>query len=253
MSSNKPSFLSRMRTSDKVLLGVVTVLLVLTIVLNILQGFGLSLINQPVMLFVPVLALFVLVAWGFYALVRRISSRGVRLTVGIVAAMLAMLVMIVGYTYLSFLTYTVMPHKYSTLTDADGGHRMVVLWQFDMDSEHSEASIAQRKAARLEAYPDSGEDTRGDDFIVTFQAYPQVAGLFYRSKADVQGKVYLAYTGNVGQMDYIEPAEGSDAEPVVIKTPHGTMMLEWLDDNSTAHFYVKDPGVAEGGECTVKF
>ena len=30
-------------------------------------------------------------------------------------------------------------------------------------------------------------------------------------------------------------------------------MLEWLDDEATAHFYVKDPGTAEGGECTVRF
>ncbi len=253
MSSNKPKFLSRLRTSDKVILGAGTVLLVVTIVLNILQACGLSLINQAVMLFVPVLALFVLVAWGIYALIRRIGSRGVRITVGIVAAMLAMLVMTVGYTYLSFIAFTAMPHQYSTLTDANGGHRMVVLWQFESDAEHSEASIAQRKAARLEAYPDSGEDTRGEDFIVVFRAYPKVAGLFYRSKADVQGEVYLAYTGNVGPLDVIQPAEGSDAEPVTIETPRGTMMLEWLDDNSTAHFYVKDPGTAEGGECTVKF
>lgn len=253
MSSNKPNFLSRLRTSDKVLLGVVTLLLVVTIILNILQACGLSLINQAVMLYVPVLALFALVAWGIFALVRRIGSRGVRLTVGIVAAMLGMLVVMVGYTYLSFVVFTAMPHQYSTLADADGGHRMVVFWQFDSDAEHSEASVAQRKAARLEAYPDSGEDTRGEDFTVAFQAYPKVAGLFYRSKADVQGKVYLAYTGNVGPLDVIQPAEGSDAEPVTIETPHGTMMLEWLDDNSTAHFYVKDPGTAEGGECTVKF
>jgi len=253
MQSKKPNFFSRFRTSDKVILGVVTMLVLATIVLNILQACGLTLINQAITLFVPVVALFVLVAWGVYALIRRISSRGVRLTVGVVAAMLAMLVAMVGYTYMSFVAFTVLPHHYRTMTDANGGHSMAVLWRFESDADHNEASIAERKAARLEAYPDSGEDTRGDDFTVAFQAYPRVAGLFYRSNADVQGKVYLAYTGNVAGLDVIQPAEGSDAEPVTIQTPHGTMMLEWLDDNATAHFYVKDPGVAEGGECTVRF
>ena len=250
---SKPNFLSRMRTSDRIILGAVAVLLLVTIVLNILQAGGLSLINQAVMLYLPVVTLFALVAWGVYALIRRIDSRGVRLTVGVIAGMLAMLLVMVGFTYMSFITFTAMPHQYSTLADPDGGHKMVLMWQFDSDAEHSDASIAERKAARLEAYPDSGEETRGDDITVAFQAYPRVAGLFYRSKADVQGKVYLAYSGNVAQEDVVQPAEGSDAEPVVIDTPHGTMMLEWLDDNTTAHFYVKDPGVAEGGECTVKF
>ncbi len=253
MSSNKPNFLSRLRTSDKVLLGVVTLLLVVTIILNILQACGLSLINQAVMLYVPVLALFALVAWGIFALVRRISSRGVRLTVGIVAAMLGMLVMMVGYTWFYSFTLMMYPHEYKPKSPLPGNHNLVVLWQFDTDVEHSEASIAQRKAARLEAYPDSGEDDRADDYTVIFRVYPRVAGIFYRSNVDVEGKVYLACTGNVIPLDVIQPAEGSDAEPVTIETPHGTMMLEWLDDNSTAHFYVKDPGTAEGGECTVKF
>ena len=31
------------------------------------------------------------------------------------------------------------------------------------------------------------------------------------------------------------------------------MMLEWLEDNTVAHFYVKDPGTAEGVECTLRF
>ena len=35
--------------------------------------------------------------------------------------------------------------------------------------------------------------------------------------------------------------------------PIGTMMLEWLEDDTVAHFYVENAGVAEGGECTVRF
>ena len=48
-------------------------------------------------------------------------------------------------------------------------------------------------------------------------------------------------------------AATAEAAPVeLIDTPHGTMMLEWLDDDTTAHFYVKDPGTAEGGEYTLR-
>ncbi len=244
--------LSRLRKVDRIVLGVVAVMLLATVVLNILQAAGLTLINQPLMLYLPIVALVVLAAWGVYALIRRIKNRIVRVAVGAVTAMLIMLMVTVGFAYLSFVTFTVMPHQYRTMTDPDGGHRIVVLWQFDSDAERNETSIAQRKAARLEAYPDSSEDTLADDITVAFQAYPRV-GWFYRSKADVQGKVYLCYTGNITARDAIEPPEGSDAEPLTIETPHGTMMLEWLDDNAAAHFYVTDPGVAEGGECTLRF
>ena len=249
----KPNLLSRMRRSDKIILGVITLLAVVTVVLNVMQRFGLALINQPLMLFLPVAALLVLLAWGAYALIRRIKSWVAKIATGVVAAMVVMLLLTVGATYLSFVSYTALPHEYRTLADADGKHQMVVLWRFDDDVQRNEESIAQRKSARLAAYPDSGEETLADDVTVVFQAYPKALGLFYRTNADMEGKVVLAYTGNIAAPDVIQPAEGSDAEPVTIETPHGTMMLEWLDDGQTAHFYVADPGTAEGGECTVRF
>ena len=280
---NNSSLLSRLRRSDKIILGVISLLLLVTVVLGILDRCGISLINTPIMLFLPVMALFGLICWGAYALIRRMRSGVVKIVAGICVAMVMFLLMALAVTYLSFVTYTVMPHQYKVLADPEGKHRLVVLWRFDTDAEHNEATIEARKAARLEAYPESDPETTPDDICVSFDAYPRVLGMFYRSKADVEGTVSLAYTGNIVPMDTLKPAaqeaaetaetaepaetaEGAAsteapvsteaAEPVevqVIETPHGTMMLEWLDDNKTAHFYVKDPGVAEGGECTVRF
>ena len=117
------------------------------------------------------------------------------------------------FTYVSFIATIAVPQKYAPCGSPSGRHKLVVLRAFDATDEKS---IAQRKAARLEAYPDSGEDTRGEDFIVVFRAYPKVAGLFYRSKADVQGEVYLAYGAARG---VIQPAEGRSAEPVPSRRP----------------------------------
>ena len=264
--------LSRLRRSDKIILGIIAAMVVVTIVLNILQRFGLALVNTSLMLFIPILALVVLAGWGAFALIRRIRSRVARISAGIIAAMLLFAVVALGFTYLSFVAYTVMPHQYRVLSDSSGGHRMVVLWRFDTDAEHSQQTLEARKAARLEAYPDSSPETITDDVCVAFDAYPLASRWFYRSNADVEGKVYLAYTGNIVPKDTLgsaeppaaeapasdgaadaAPAESEPAEAEVIETPHGTMMLEWLDDGTTAHFYVQDPGVAEGGECTVRF
>lgn len=295
MASKKPSFLAALRRSDKIILGIVAAMVVATVALNLLKRFGLTLINEPIMLFLPIAALLVLVGWGAFALIRRIQSRGVKVAVGGFAVLALIVLVTLGFTYLSFVTYTAMPHAYKTLTDPDGKHPLVVMWAFDSDPERNEQSVEARKAARLEAYPDSDPQTLADDVTVAFTAYPKaLLGLFYRSSADVEGKVFLAYTGNIAAMNVIEaqPAAQAEAtaeteasaepeataeaaqaeavslasadaqataeaepaaEPVVIQTPHGTMMLEWLEDNTVAHFFVKDPGTAEGGECMVRF
>lgn len=277
MKSSKNGFLSRFRRSDKIILGVIAALVLVTIVLNVMDRLGLRLANGALMFYLPVAALLALVGWGAYALIRRLKSTAVKALVGGLVVLALMLVVTVGFTYLSLVTYTALPHVYKTLADPSGQHKLAVVWQFDSDVERNETSIAARKAARLEAYPDSDPETLADDVTVAFEAYPSALfGLFYRSNADVEGRVFLAYTKNVAPMNSLEvpaeaqateaPAEagqaeeavgaqatGAPAEPVLIDTPHGTLMLEWLDDNRTAHFYVQDPGVAEGGECTVRF
>lgn len=275
MKSSKKGFLGRFRTLDKVILGVISALVLVTVVLNAMDRFGLKLVNASLMLYLPVVTLLALVGWGAYALIRRMKGRVAKIAVGSLAVMLVMIAVMVGFAYLSLVTYTALPHAYKTLADSSGKHKVVVLWQFDSDAERNESSIEARKQARLEAYPDSDPETIGDDVTVVFEAYPSaLMGLFYRANADVEGRVYLAYTKNVAPMNAIEtPAEtaaptaaadGGEEEAVgaqataepaqarLIDTPHGTLMLEWPDAD-TAHFYVQDAGVAEGGEITVRF
>ena len=68
MRSNKPNFFSRFRTSDRIILGVISVLALVTVVLNVMQRFGLALINQSVALYLPIAALVALSFAASYAM-----------------------------------------------------------------------------------------------------------------------------------------------------------------------------------------
>ena len=229
-----------MRRSDKVVLAVLGVLVLLIIALNILQRCGLSLVNGALMLYLPVLALLTLVGWGGYVLFRRIPNRTVKLVVGGVLGIVLLAVVVLGFTYISFVASIGVPHKYRTLVSPTGGRRLVVLRTLDSDEDR----IMQRKAARLAADPEGDPEMTAADWGYVYRAYPEaLLGLFYRSDADVEGEVYLNYR------DGIAPATGEDGTA----GPIGTMMLEWLEDDTVAHFYVENAGVAEGGECTVRF
>ena len=70
-------------------------------------------------------------------------------------------------------------------------------------------------------------------------------GLFYRSKADVEGEIWLIVDTAA------EPAGEDGARQEA--PARGTLMVEWQEEESVAHFYVDGPGVGEGGECTVRF
>lgn len=230
-----------LRTADKVILGVLGVLVVLIIALSIFQRCGLMPVNGAIVLYLPVLALFVLVGWGIYALVRRIGNHTVKLVVGGVLAMLAVLLLVVVFTYISYMAFYVIPQRYTAVASPSGEHKVLVMRTFDTDEAHTEA----RKAARLEANPgDDPEEDRIEDLGYVYRAYPQVLGIFYKANADVEGEVYLA-------IDAIATEEGADVQAT--DAPHGTLMVEWLDDGATAHFFVDQPGVAEGGDCYVRF
>lgn len=225
---------------DKVALAAVVVMLVAIIALNILQRCGLSLINGAVTLFLPFLALFVLVAWGASALVRRIGHRAVKIAVGCLAALVLLAVMMLGSTYISFVAAITVPQRYAVMAAPSGADRLVILRVLDAD----DARIEARRDARLAADPDGDPEITARDWGYVYRGYPQALGLFYRSDADVEGEVCLAY------LEGTVPVDDAEHAP---ELPHGTLMLEWLDDGATAHLFVDSPGVAEGGECTVKF
>ena len=227
--------------ADKVLLGIVGVLVVVIIVLGIIYRCGLALINGAVMMYLPLITLAVLVGWGGYALIRRIRKPVVKMVVASVAALLMLVAMVLMISYASYVAYYTVPQKYATVKSPSGARKLVVMRGFDIDSDRSD----QRKAARLEADPEGSQTLIPDDIIMLYKAYPEVLGILYRADADVEGEVCLAYTDN--------SATAGEDESAAETAAHGTLMVDWLDDEATAHFYAENPGVAEGGECTVRF
>lgn len=232
-----------LRQSDKVILCVLSVLVALLIALGILQRCGLSLVNGLPTLYLPLAALCVLVGWGGYALVRRIRRRGVRIAVGAVLLMAMLVAMLLAFSYLGFVAAVIQPRRYTVVRSPSGAHTLVVMRALESD----ETRMQQRAEARLALDPNGDPGIIAEDWGFEYRAYPlALGGMFYRSDADVEGEVHLAYREG-GE------AQPEDGEAEAAGLPHGTLMLEWLDDEAAAHFFAQDPGVAEGGDCYVRF
>ena len=230
-----------MTAVDKVLLGAMAVMSVVLIVVSVLQRCGLSMINGTLMLYLPMIGVLVLVGWLAYRLVRKIKNRTVKVAVTVVLALVLALGMVLVSSYLSFMAALTVPQRFAMLTSPSGKHKVVVMRQVDTD----ESRLNARRAARLEADPDGDAEYVLQDYGYVYRAYPTALGLFYRTNADVEGEVYLAVDA---------PAEPAEEDGVQKEAPaHGTLMVEWLEEESVAHFYVDSPAVGEGGECTVRF
>lgn len=227
--------LSAMRMSDKIILGALATLVVVLIVLSIMQRCGLSLINGALMMYLPFVALFLLIGWGVYALVRRLKNRVAKIAVTSLAVLAIFLGVVWVFTGLASLVFFVVPQRYAVVKSPSGARELVVLRVFDSDQDR----VSARQAARLAANPDSPEALRPGDLCQIYSAFPRALGVFYRSNADVEGELRLAYS------DPASPEEGA--------LPVGTLKLEWLDDEATAHFFVEDPGPEEGGDLYVRF
>ena len=212
---------------DKILLGVTLALMFFSIVLSLLQRRGLSPVDGALLLYLPVLAVLALLVWGVVALRRVIKRPMLRNVITGVLVVILLFIFARAMTYIGYLSAISVPRRYNTVASPSGAHSLIILRTLDSDESHFEA----RRAARLEADPDSDADYAREDLLYTYTAYPPALfGLFYHSDADVEGEVRLALAG------------GSS-----------TMMVEWLKDETVAHFYVDNPGVAEGGEMFVRF
>ena len=233
-----------LRQSDKIILGIIGVMVVAIIALTILQQAGLWLINGALMLYLPVMALIALVGWGGYALVRRIRKNGLRYVAIAALATLIMVVLVLAFTYVGFIATITVPQRYTTVRSPSGKHTLVVMRALDPD----EGRISQRHDARMEVAPDSDPGVTVTDWGYVYRAYPQaLLGLFYRQNADVEGEVYLAYG------DGAIPFTEEEAAAAAARMQRGTLMMDWDDDEQTAHFYAENPGPGEGGDCYVRF
>lgn len=225
-------------TVDKVLLGLMAILSVALIAVGILQRCGLSLINGTLMLYLPVLAVLVLLGWLGYRLIRKIRNRTVRIVVSSVVVLVLALGLTLVLSYMGLMAALTVPQRYATLASPSGARKVVVMRQVDTEQERLDA----RRSARLAADPDGDPEYTVQDWGYVYRAYPRVLNVFYRSNADVEGEVYLA--------NDVAAADDGAQETAL---PHGTLMVEWLEDEAGVHFYVENPGAGEGGECTLRF
>lgn len=235
-------------TPDKVMLGIVLALVVLTIALLILQRCGLMPVNGAILLYLPLLTLFVLVGWGGSALIRRIKNRTVRLLVGGGLGLALVLVVLLVYTYVTYLSFYLIPQKYTVLSSPSGARRVVVLRTFDTDEDRAK----ERRAARLANAPEGAPEESIEDWGYLYKAYPRVLGMFYRNNANVEGEVRLNIDeSTIARQTGQAPDAGGEDE--ASKTTHGTLMVEWLEDESVVHFFADNPGITEGGDCYLRF
>ena len=178
---------------DKIVLVFIAAVVFVIIVLSILQRAGLSLINGLLPLQLPVVALIALVGWGVSLLVRRIRNKPVKLVLTLVLVIVAMLVVTVLFTYVSFMANLTTAQRYATRTSPSGARKIVILRILDPDEEHIEA----RRQARLAEDPASNPEPTLEDYAYIYRAYPSVMNIFYKNNADVEGEVYLAYVENL--------------------------------------------------------
>ena len=229
-----------LRGSDRTVLIILIAMAVVIAALSIMQRAGLAPVYGSLMLYLPAAAVLLLAGWGVYMLVRRVRRDALRRALVGVLVVLVVLVITLGFSYLSLVSNISIPQKYSTLTSPSGAHRLVLMRGLDLDEDR----IATRRAARLAAAQEDNAEADAaeantaesdaaenaiEDYGYIYKAYPEaLGGLFYRLDADVDGMAVIGYASA------------------------GTLMMEWPDED-TAHFYVKDPGPGDGGEITVRF
>lgn len=212
-------------TPDRYVAVSLLVLLAATVVLLIMKSAHLLLKRGEILLFLPFLLAFILLGWGVSAIVRKLKRPAIKLALGVALSVVLVFLALMVFSYVGFVATITIPQPYNNVASPSGAHRLVVLRGLDDD----EARLESRRAARLEADPEGDPEIIADDWCYRFTAYPSAGRFFYRNNADVEGQVTIAYSGG------------------------GTLMVEWSEDESEAHFFVQDPAVGEGGDLYVRF
>lgn len=207
----------RLGRGDRIVVGILIALVVITMALSGLSALNLRLMTGELYVFLPLMTLLILLGWGLSAVWRRIKKDVVRKAVGIVMVMLMALLLMLALSFASVLSGMNLPSRYVELTNE--GHRVVVMRALDPD----EGRINARREARLVADPEGSQEMTTEDWGFTYTAYaPAGLGLFYRTDTLLDGEVHIGYA--------------SKAE----------LMVEWSDD--IAHFFIKNPEIGDDGE-----
>jgi len=210
-------------TGDRIALVAVVVMMALSLGATLMDRWaGLALMRSEFYILIPVLAVLVLIGWGMSAIFRRIKNQTLKKAVGALMVVLLLMLFVITSSYAMFTAGITMPQKYSVVISPKKGNRLVVMRGLDAD----ETRIQARHEARMAADPEGNPEITADDWGYTYTAYAMdpLGALFYRRNTLLEGEVRIGYA--------------SKAE----------LMVEWEDDESVGHFFVKNPEQEDGGE-----
>lgn len=214
------------RPGDRIVARVLLGILALTMVISALRGAaGLALVDGGAYLYLPLAMILIAIGWGFSAVFRRLKRPALRGIFGTMMVLVMLGLLTLGMSYASFAAGLSFPHRYVVMTAPDVEHRLLVMRMLDPD----EARIEQRRQTRLEADPEGEPNVTAEDWGYVYTAYaPGPLGLFYKVDSLLEGEVYIGYA--------------SKAE----------LMVEWEDDNTVGHFYIKNPEPGDSGEMKAR-
>lgn len=214
-----------LRPADRIVLIVLLVLAVLTMVINLLSLANLRLVPGALYVFLPLALLLVAVGWGFSALARLIRRPTLRKVVAWLLAAAMLLLALLAFQYAGVVAGLTIPSQYAVMTSPEKGHKLIVMRCLDID----EARVSARREARLAADPEGSPDYTADDWGYTYTAYAVGPfGWFYKPDTLIEGAVNIGY-----------------ASP-------GELMLEWEDDETVGHFFIKNPDPNDSGEMRAR-
>lgn len=222
MNENKAKLKIRLNTVDKVILIVLIVLMVLMAAVSIMSRFGLMLINGSLYILGAFAGLVILLGWGGYVLVRVFKKRSTRLVMGTLVSVVIFLLTVVGVSFITMFSAISIPSEFDTVVNGD--RKVVILKGYDIDEER----MALRFNERAKQNPGVEITESPEDYGFCYYAFPKAMGIFYRADADVEGEVYIG--------------QNSQAR----------LMIEWTDEN-TAHLFVDNPGIADGGDWYLRY
>jgi len=207
----------RLNKADKVIFIVLTALLLVMAVLSVMSRFAIMLIDGKMYIFGAIAGLIIMLGWAGYAIVRRIKNKTTRLVTGTVLSVVLFILVTICITFIGMVAFVTIPVEFDTVVNGD--KQVVILRGYDVDEER----MLQRYNERVKQNPGTEIEQSPEDYGFSYYAYPKVMGIFYRADAKTEGEVYI----------------GQNSE--------ATLMIEWLDEN-TAHLFVANPGIGDGGD-----
>ena len=213
----------RLSRSTVAVLCVIGALAVFSVALSMLYRSGIALINGSLLLFLPFFIAYALMAWGAFKLYKRVQRRAARIAVLAGLGSVMFILLVLGFSYLSLMGSVTLPSQTGLVRSPDGSRTLVVLRQLDADEERMEL----RRAARLAEDPEGDPELTYADYGYLYAAYPRVAHFFYDVRVEAEGELHMGYESQA------------------------TLMVEWLDDDTRARFFIENPEPGDEGEWIV--